>query len=293
MIAVMLKIILGLSWWFAQGNTPLAGEVLDLRGTTIKPITFMAGELPELKSDKALVASIDGRTVFYQSQATSPQAIASLSKLMTALVFLDHNPGWETSYVMRAEDNVAGGKLNLFLGEEVLIKDLLATSLIASDNGATMALVQASGLTVEEFVAAMNQRAQELGLVHTNFADPTGLSPENVSTATELLKLAKELFVKEEVARLLNQPEYQFTTLNGRAKSISSTNHLLFDSEELSFAQLGAKTGYIDEAGYCFLGWFTNEAGQQLAVVILNSEGANQRFQEAKRLATWVYQGLK
>ena len=293
MIAVMLKIILGLSWWFAQGNTPLAGEVLDLRGTTIKPITFMAGELPELKSDKALVASIDGRTVFYQSQATSPQAIASLSKLMTALVFLDHNPGWETSYVMRAEDNVAGGKLNLFLGEEVLIKDLLATSLIASDNGATMALVQASGLTVEEFVAAMNQRAQELGLVHTNFADPTGLSPENVSTATELLKLAKELFVKEEIARLLNQPEYQFTTLNGRAKSISSTNHLLFDSEELSFAQLGAKTGYIDEAGYCFLGWFTNEAGQQLAVVILNSEGANQRFQEAKRLATWVYQGLK
>ncbi|MGI6374101.1 MAG: D-alanyl-D-alanine carboxypeptidase family protein [Patescibacteria group bacterium] len=289
----MLKIILGLSWWFAQGSTPLAGEVLDLRGTTIKPITFIAGELPELKSDKALVASIDGRTVFYQSQATSPQAIASLSKLMTALVFLDHNPGWETSYVMRAEDNVAGGKLNLFLGEEVLIKDLLATSLIASDNGATMALVQASGLTVEEFVAAMNQRAQELGLVHTNFADPTGLSPENVSTATELLKLAKELFVKEEVARLLNQPEYQFTTLNGRAKSISSTNHLLFDSEELSFAQLGAKTGYIDEAGYCFLGWFTNEAGQQLAVVILNSEGANQRFQEAKRLATWVYQGLK
>ncbi len=289
----MLKIILDLSWWFAQGSTPLAGEVLDLRGTTIKPITFIAGELPELKSDKALVASIDGRTVFYQSQATSPQAIASLSKLMTALVFLDHNPGWETSYVMRAEDNVAGGKLNLFLGEEVLIKDLLATSLIASDNGATMALVQASGLTVEEFVAAMNQRAQELGLVHTNFADPTGLSPENVSTATELLKLAKELFVKEEIARLLNQPEYQFTTLNGRAKSISSTNHLLFDSEELSFAQLGAKTGYTDEAGYCFLGWFANEAGQQLAVVILNSEGANQRFQEAKRLATWVYQGLK
>lgn len=242
-----------------------------------------------LEADKAFVQSLDNRTLFYSKKADEVQPIASITKLMTALVFLDYNPGWEEVYTITREDSIEGGRLNLFLGEKVKIKDILATSLIASDNGATLALVSASGLSREEFIAKMNEKATALGLRQTKFFDPTGLDDANVSTAREVALLAKEALLRPEIEEWVGLKEYNFTTENGREKKIESTNYLLFDTEENDFTVLGAKTGYTDRAGYCFVGRFVNKDGREVISVVLNSTGLNERFRESKKLINWVF----
>lgn len=207
---------------------------------------------------------------------------------MTALVFLENNPGWEESYTITRDDNIAGGYLNLFLGEQIKIKDIFATSLIASDNGAAMALVHASGLSEEEFVNKMNEKAKALFLVNTQFIDPTGLSDSNVSTAREVALLAKEALMKNEINDVVSKKEYLFSTPGGREKKIESTNYLLFDTSKNNFQILGAKTGYTDEAGYCFVGRFA-EDNREVISVVLNSDGKNERFKETKNLINWVF----
>lgn len=242
-----------------------------------------------LAADKAFVQSLDNRAFFYAKKADEIQPIASITKLMTALVFLDHNPGWEEVYTITKEDSIEGGRLNLFLGEKVKIKDILATSLISSDNGATLALVSASGLSREEFVLKMNVKASALGLKQTKFFDPTGLDDANVSTAREVALLAKEALLRPEIEELVGLKEYNFTTENGREKKIESTNYLLFDTAENDFSVLGAKTGYTDRAGYCFVGRFADKDGREVISVVLNSTGLNERFRESKKLINWVF----
>lgn len=246
---------------------------------------------PEINilADKGAVLSNSDRVFFFDKKSNEVQPIASITKLMTALVFLDNNPGWDTTYTITGDDNVEGGKLNLFPGEEIKLKDIFKTSLIASDNGATLALVHASGLSEQEFIEKMNEKAGELSLTKTKFIDPVGLSDNNVSSAREVAMLAKEALSKEEISETTESKGYQFTTVNGREKIIESTDYLLFDSEKNSFTVLGGKTGYTDEAGYCFVGRFKDVSGREVISVILNSAGKNERFKESKSLVNWVF----
>lgn len=267
----------------------LANQTLPVSlGADLISFNTEAAELT-LAADKAYVQSLDNRAFFYTKKADEVQPIASITKLMTALVFLDHNPGWEEVYTITKDDSIEGGRLNLFLGEKVKIKDILATALIASDNGATLALVSASGLSREEFVLKMNVKASALGLKQTKFFDPTGLDDANVSTAREVALLAKEALLRPEIEELVGLKEYDFITENGREKRIESTNYLLFDTEKNDFTVLGAKTGYTDRAGYCFVGRFVNKDGREVISVVLNSDGRNERFRESKQLINWVF----
>lgn len=249
----------------------------------------LAAPAIDLPADKAAVLSDDGRVFFFGKNANDIQPIASITKLMTALVFLENNPGWETTYVIGRDDMIEGGKLNLFRGEEIKLRDIFKTSLIASDNGATMALVHASGLTEEEFVKKMNEKALMLGLVDTNFQDPIGLSDDNVSTAREVALLAKEALTRPEITEATESKSYRFTTLDGREKMVESTDYLLFDPEDNQFQVIGGKTGYTDKAGYCFVGRFKDLNGREIISVVLNSSGKNDRFRESKSLVKWVF----
>ncbi len=237
----------------------------------------------------AVLASQD-RFFLYCKDADTVQPIASITKLMTALVFLENNPGWDTVYTIAPEDNVAGGRLNLFRGEAVKVKDIFYTSLVASDNGATAALVHASGLSEADFVKKMNEKAKVLGLGKTSFTDPVGLSDRNVSTAREVALLAKAALAKEEIRQATARKDYEFSTLDGREKKVESTDYLLFDPAQNSFEVLGGKTGYTDQAGYCFVGRFQDENGREVISVVLGSAGKNERFRESKTLVNWVFQ---
>ncbi|MFA5155332.1 MAG: serine hydrolase [Patescibacteria group bacterium] len=257
----------------------------DVRLITLSP----AAAQPEIRAPRSAVLSADGRFFLFARNADEVQPIASITKLMTALVFLENNPGWEETYKITPDDEVEGGKWHLFRGEEVTMRDLFYTSLVASDNGATLALVHASGLSEADFVSRMNAKARALGLARTSFVDPIGLSDKDVSTAREVALLAQSALKAPEIREATTKSTYEFTTQDGRNKQIDSTDYLLFDPVPKGLQVLGGKTGYTDQAGYCFVGRLQDASGREVIAVILNSDGKNERFRESKYLANWVF----
>jgi D-alanyl-D-alanine carboxypeptidase len=242
-----------------------------------------------VSADKAAVLSEDGRYLLFNKKADEAQPIASITKLMTALVFLDTKPNWSATYKITAADSIEGGQLHLFSGDTLNLKDLFLTSLIASDNGATIALVHATGMSEADFVTKMNEKAKTLGLNHSSFSEPIGLSDKDVSTAREVALLAKEALNDPDISNAVKMSEYRFQTLEGRDKFIESTDYLLFDSATNEFSPLGGKTGYTDIAGYCFVGRFQGPNGEDLIAAVLNSPGKNDRFKESKTIINWVF----
>ncbi len=254
------------------------------------PIIFLKpqAEILKLTSPRAAVFSVSDQLFLLTKKADEIQPIASITKLMTALVFLDNNPGWDNIYEIGAADKVSGGRLNLFPGDRVKLRDLFYTSLVASDNGATLALVHASGLSEKEFVLRMNIKARELNLEKTQFSDPVGLSDDNISNAREVALLAKVALAREEIRLATSKRDYLFNTLGGKEKEIESTDDLLFAGNSGTLQVLGGKTGYTEKAGYCFVGLLKNSAGREFISVILNSNSRAGRFAESQKLVDWI-----
>ena len=218
--------------------------------------------------------------------------IASITKLITALVFLENNPGWNNIYEITWDDFVSGGKIYLFRGDKVRLKDLFYLSLVASDNSATLALVKSTGLDTTSFVNKMNALVRGLGAVNTNFVDPIGLSDNNVSTGNEIARLAKVAFSREEISAATMSKKYEFETLGGRKKSVNNTDSLLEIFPQNGIKILGGKTGYTAMAGYCFAGKFTDANGREIISVVLGGKDIDTRFQETKKLVDWVFGNL-
>lgn len=237
-----------------------------------------------LTASKAAVFSEDLNSFVFSKDIDEPQSIASITKLMSAIVFLESNPDLDSVYKIKAADKVEGGKINLFLGEELLLKDLLYTSLVASDNGATTALVGAMNLDQDEFVQRMNAKAREMSLLNTEFFDPSGLNPKNISTAREVIKIFLEALRHDEIREAVSLTAYKYFTIQGREKDIKSTDSYLLSDNDEEISAFGGKTGFIDEAGYCFVGMFTDLNYNNYYAVVLNSENKNSRFLESKNL---------
>lgn len=273
-----------IAWLFLNLNPALGSFKSSGPIISLKP----QAEMVKLNSPRAAVFSLDDRLFLLSQKADETQPIASITKLATALVFLENNPGWDNIYEISAADKVSGGRLNLFLGDRVKIKDLFYTSLVASDNGATLALVHASGLSETEFIKRMNSKASELGLKLTKFADPVGLSDNNVSSAREVALLARAALAKEEIRSATAKRSYKFTTEGGKLKEIESTDDLLQNSASSSWQVLGGKTGYTDKAGYCFVGLLKNKTGREFISVILNSQSRAGRFEESEKIVDWI-----
>lgn len=244
---------------------------------------------PEIAAVSAAVLTDDGHLWLNTKAPEHRQPIASITKLMTALVFLDHQPGWDKSYTITRADAVEGGKVNLFLGETVLVKDLFNASLVASDNGATLALARATGLSDADFIVAMNRKAQDLGLLQTAFSDPIGLNNDNLSTAKDVARLAQAALNQPDIAAAVSRSSYRFKTEQGQEKNLESTDWLLDGGSKDNLETLGGKTGYTEQAGYCFVGRFRDAQGRSLIVAVLDSGSKNDRFLQARALAAWAF----
>ncbi|MBN2854026.1 D-alanyl-D-alanine carboxypeptidase [Patescibacteria group bacterium] len=241
-----------------------------------------------LSADKAAVFAEEQRSFLYTKKIDEPQPIASITKLMTAIIFLEEKPNLNKIYKITEDDRVEGGRIHLFLGDELTLKDLFYTSLIASDNGATLAMVHALGLKEEDFILKMNAKAKSLNLLNTSFEDPIGLGEENISTAREIITLFKEAKKYPEITEAILLPEYRYETVQGREKIIESTDEYLLTNKDFDLTSFGGKTGYIDEAGYCFVGEFKNQQGESFIVAVLNSNDKNSRFSESQNLIKWL-----
>jgi D-alanyl-D-alanine carboxypeptidase len=247
-------------------------------------------EQPEINSRAYFIFDPDLDYVFAASNTEEVLPIASLTKLVNALVFAGLNSDWDVIYEITEDDYVEGGRRNLFIGDKVGVNDLFNLALIASDNSAAMCLVKLSGKKESEYIELMNKKAWELGLAKTRFADPVGLSHQNVSTAREIAYLLKAAYAEKKIEQAIISPSYEFKTKQGREVKANNTNFLLKGSQS-GIISAGGKTGYNEAAGYCFVGEFADNKKSVISV-ILGGDNVYSRITEAKKLAVWVFQNF-
>lgn len=246
---------------------------------------------PKLNAAAGAVWSVADERWLFENNIDAPRSIASITKLMSMLVFLDHNPGWEIEHEITAADRRDGGKIYLYKGDIVSIQNLFEAVLVGSDNTAVIALINSSGLTEDQFVAEMNAKAKSLGLLNTSFDDAVGLSPNNISTARDIVKLAQTALSREEIATVVSKTKTEFKTKTGVKKSIESTDYLLGNLSVSGFKIFGGKTGYTDAAGYCFVGKFRDNQGRDFFSVVLGAPTERERFRQTEALINWINSG--
>lgn len=238
----------------------------------------------KLTAQAAAVMDKNTGIILWQKNADEQRPLASITKLMTALVFLDNNPGWDKTLTMAKEDETMANSANVLRDESVTLKDAFYTMLIASDNNIANALARSTSLSRGQFVDLMNAKAKTLGLSKTNFVDPTGLSNQNVSSANDIVLLAKKAFANNDIKDATSQKTYSFTTSAGQEHKINSTNHLLSGFLDI----VAGKTGFITESGYCLVAEVKGEEDQRIISVVLGSVSNADRFNDLKILSAWT-----
>ncbi|MCL4385055.1 MAG: serine hydrolase [Cyanobacteria bacterium] len=198
----------------------------------------------------------NGINFSYAYYADTILPLASLTKLMTALVILDLNPDWNKIVTIQAEqinypknyvDQEMTSEVELRVGDKMTFYDLWVAMLTASSNQATISLVDATGLSRQEFIKLMNEKATNLNLTKTEFFDPSGLDPHNLTTPKEMAIISKTAFDKPKIAETTLIRDYNIAAIdiNGATKTINviNRNYSLFD-----FNPSGVKTGFLIEA---------------------------------------------
>jgi len=225
--------------------------------------------------------------VLFEKQSLQTVPIASLTKLMSAMVFLEQKPDLRRMAAVTREEMRGGGHTGLWNKERVALYDLLHMSLMNSDNVATRVLARESGLSPEQFAARMNEKAREMGLANTRFAEPTGLDERNVSTAVDVARLVRAAADHYLIREITTTPDYVLIgEYPGRKRTIARTHQIvntnrLLRSNRYEFSC--SKTGFISESGYCVATW-VRDRGRDLIAVVLGAPTNATRFADVVRL---------
>ena len=246
-----------------------------------------SGDLvPDVRAAAAIIYDPETNQVLWEENSQSLRSIASITKVMTATVFLEHDPDLSQSVTVARSDVFQASTTHLRAGDKVTADDLLHLLLIGSDNAAARALARVSPQGAVGFVQRMNEKAAELGLESTRYADPSGLLSDNVSSAYDMARLITHASGDERIASVMRLPEYTLRTASRRLLTFHSTNHLLGRPDVDVRA---GKTGFISRSGYCLATLLRlPESGQQFAVVVLGARSNAGRFMETRNLLSWL-----
>jgi D-alanyl-D-alanine endopeptidase (penicillin-binding protein 7) len=220
-----------------------------------------------------------------QKQAAAIMPIASITKLMTAMVVLDANMDMKESITIATEDvdTLRHSRSRLPVNTSLTREDALLLALMASENRAAHALGMAYPGGIGDFVIAMNAKARSLGLVETHFEDPTGISSTNVSSARDLARMVDAAYHYRLIREYTTCKETTIR-LGRRTLEFHNTNHLLNNPRW----QIGlSKTGFIDEAGRCLV-MQSQVAKRPVLIVLLDAQGKLTRFGDANRIKQWM-----
>jgi D-alanyl-D-alanine endopeptidase (penicillin-binding protein 7) len=245
----------------------------------------------DLSAATALVVDDITNAVLYDRGSNEPRPLASITKLMTALVLTDLPINWNMTTTVVAAD-IDSSSHQLIAGDVLSMDELWQVALIASANSAIKALVRGSGLTTEEFVARMNAKAQSLHLPTAHFVEPTGLDARNVASAWDTSRILKTAISEPRISRALATPEFYIRQAQGgKARRIWSTDWLLTSWVPNKFNKddIVGKTGYIPESGYNFAVRLSAEGRHSLRVVVMGASSDTARFGEARDLAEWAF----
>ena len=245
--------------------------------------------VPDLHAAAAIIYNPETKQVLWEENSQDKRSIASITKVMTAVVFIETDPDLSEAVTIERSDVYAASTTHLRARYTVTVDDLLHLALISSDNAAARALARVSPWGSDGFVRRMNEKAVELGLQSTAYADPSGLNAENVSSAYDMARLIAYAAGDEKISEIMRKREHSLT-LNRRPVRIQSTNRLLKQSD-LEGSVLGGKTGFIGRAGYCLATLMrVPGANQPVAVVVLGARSNAGRFTEVQNLFGWLNQ---
>jgi D-alanyl-D-alanine endopeptidase (penicillin-binding protein 7) len=265
--------------------SPALSESRERTVRKVKSAVDGRGGAPELKSSSALVVDQSGRPLFAKN-IDHVVPIASITKLMTAMVVIDAGLPLSDEIVISEDDKdlLKGTRSRLRIGTVLTRRELLHLALMASENRAAEALSRVYPGGNKAFVAAMNQKAVELGMWRTRFVDGTGLSSDNVSTAQDLTKMVAAAYRYPLIREFTTDSGTTVQVAKGRSMNYSNSNRLVKSQEW----QIGlSKTGYISEAGRCLV-MQAKIAGKPVIIVLLDSWGKMTRIGDANRLKRWM-----
>jgi D-alanyl-D-alanine endopeptidase (penicillin-binding protein 7) len=241
--------------------------------------------VPDIRAAAAIIYNPENGEVLWESNSSDKRSIASITKVMTASVFLENEPDLSQQVVIQRSDVRAASTTYLRAGYKVTTGDLLHLLLIASDNAAARALARVSPHGSEGFIDRMNEKAIELGLENTSYTDPSGLFADNVSSAYDMAKLITYASGDERIASIM-QKQHHAIAMGRRSINIHSTNQLVMRGD---VDVLGGKTGFINKAGYCLATLLRlPQGGPQVAVVVLGAQSNAGRFWETRHLFNWL-----
>jgi len=220
-------------------------------------------------------------TNLLEKDISTPKPIASLAKLMTALVIMEsHKPNEVVTVGKLPALGPEDQKLGLVEGEEITVGELLKAILIYSANDAANALAIYDSGSVEDFSKKMNDKAKLWGMTNSNFDEPSGLSSKNTSTPKDLIKLASVLSTNQTFKEITSTANSKIFNQDGKAYTLTTTNKILG-----SVGVVGMKTGYTLDAGQCLI-TAVERNGRRIITVVLNSPD---RFQESKNMIEWAF----
>jgi D-alanyl-D-alanine endopeptidase (penicillin-binding protein 7) len=260
----------------AEPERPSFGQVYGLHNVS---------DSLELKSSVALVLDQDTDEVVFSKNSQAVLPIASLTKLMTAVVITEANLPLDEPITI-TDDDIDTEKFSrsrLKVGTQLRREEMLHLALMSSENRAAHALGRTYPGGLGAFVAAMNAKALELGMNDTHYVEPTGLSSQNQSSARDLATLVKTAHEYPIIRELSTSPGYQ-VEVGKRQVEFHNTNGLVKNpSWDISLQ----KTGYISEAGRCLV-MQAKLAGRQIIMVFLDSAGKYSRIGDAERVRRWL-----
>lgn len=241
--------------------------------------------VPDIRAAAWVIYDPLSARVIVQENAGAQRSIASITKVMTALVFLSGHPDLSQTVRIQPSDVYRASTTYLRARDLVSVDDLLHLLLIPSDNAAARALARISPEGSAGFVDAMNRKAAELRLTNTHYADPSGLDARNVSSAYDMARLITYASKNDEIASVMRLPMYTVHPGN-RVVTVRSTDHLL---GRKGVDVRAAKTGFITKAGFCLATLLRlPRTGRDVAVVVLGARSNAGRFADAQDLFTWL-----
>ncbi|MEW6320247.1 MAG: serine hydrolase [Acidobacteriota bacterium] len=248
-------------------------------------IDDLGREVPDVRAAAAIVYNPETEEVLWESNAQAPRSIASITKVMTAIVTLDSGIPLDSVVTIQRSDVLRASVTYLATGYKVTVEDLLNLTLVASDNAAARALARVSPYGARGFVDRMNEKAVELGLTNTHYADPSGLLAANESSAYDQARLIAYASGDERISAMMRKAQHS-VRLGRRIVTVNSTNQIVKTGD---IDVLGGKTGFISRSGYCLATLLRlPETGQQVAVVVLGAQSNVGRFWETRHLFNWV-----
>lgn len=238
-----------------------------------------------VQSGSALVIEQFGGEALFQKNANQVVPIASITKLMTAMVVLDGSPALRASVTITEEDvdYLRGSRSRLHVGSVLARESALLLALMSSENRAANALARHYPGGMPAFLSAMNIKAQALGMRDTHFEDPTGLTSNNVSTANDLAKMVAAAY-KYPLIREFSTTAEATVEVGSREMAYRNTNPLV---RSASWDVGLSKTGYISEAGKCLV-MQARVADKPVVIVLLDSAGKLTRVGDANRIKRWM-----